>query len=190
MRVAVVNNSGHELEEIQAMLADHSFRMFGFDEAGQIRDEDYDFVILSGGSLVPIVEDQERIASQLRLVRETTLPVLGICYGCQVLAVAFGGTLEDMGTKYMGAERISIAKPDVLFGELGSFDGFKAHRWRIGSLPDELEVLAHSAVSTEVIRHKDRPLYGYQFHPEKHLDETDGAELFRLFIENVVTRRD
>ncbi len=124
-------------------------------------------MVLSGSSRFPITYNLEVLAPELRLIRECPSPLLGICFGAELIAVAYGGTLRDTGHKEKGIYDISVLVDDPLFLGKQSFRAYEAHRWTIDHITDDLELLASSAIGPEIIRHRTKPQYGFQFHPEK-----------------------
>ncbi|USN56518.1 MAG: hypothetical protein H6766_05815 [Candidatus Peribacteria bacterium] len=57
---------------------------------------------------------------------------------------------------------------------------YEAHRYTIKELSKDLISLAQSSHGHEIIRHKEKPQRGFQFHPEANMDTTDGKELLSL----------
>jgi GMP synthase-like glutamine amidotransferase len=137
-----------------------------------------------------------------RLVRETRLPAIGFCGGHQLIAQAFGGTIgymrklrpgeEDLRPSYQpgqfkewGWYQVKILKRDPIFDGLGDRITVKEmHAWELKKLPDEFDVLASTdECRIQAIKHKTRPLYGTQFHPENYDDEhPDGKKLLQNFF--------
>ncbi len=119
------------------------------------------------------------------------VPVLGICYGLQLLAHALGGEVVR------GAER-EFGAATLYMGEQGSrfkcvlFDGlpdempvWMSHGDRVARLPDGFVPMAHSTNSPlAVIAHQDRPLYGIQFHPEV-VHTPLGGQLLENFVKYI-----
>ena len=184
MRVALVNNGTKEPSKVRDLLSGHEVIEFSIEEADEVLGGAFDLIVLSGSSRFPIVYNLEQLRGELRLITESTAPLLGICFGAELLAVAYGGTLVDMGHKVKGIYTIE-AGTDSLFKGRTSFDVYEAHRWSIGAVPESLHVLAHSERGPEIIRHTQKPQYGFQFHPEKMCDETYGDELFSAFLAEV-----
>ncbi|MEK7063402.1 MAG: gamma-glutamyl-gamma-aminobutyrate hydrolase family protein, partial [Patescibacteria group bacterium] len=144
-----------------------------------------DLIVLSGSSGFPVALDNSNaLAAEIELIRSSTVPLIGICYGCELIAHAFGGTLADHGegSREQDLVSIKVTKDDSIFGGRSEFEAYDAHRWVIADVPAEFEVLARSAHGPEVIRHKDRPLWGFQFHPEKMVDESYGDEVFNSLL--------
>lgn len=183
MRIAIINNGGVPPENILHLIKNDA-EIFDYQNVSTLDVRNFDFLILSGSSQFPIEYNLEKLQDEINLIKRSTIPTLGICYGCELIAVAFGGSLKDRGegTQERKALKVEVSKDDPIFQGQKEFMAYDAHRWVIDVLPEELEVLARSVHGPEVIRHKERPLYGFQFHPEKMLEKTFGDELFNEFI--------
>lgn len=185
MRVAIVNNSDEPPKNIVSLLEGHHSVVFDYSEANQILRESFDLIILSGSSQFPIIYNREKLTGEITLIQKTLTPLIGICYGCELIAVSFGGTLKDRGQN--SQERvpfpIEVIQNDPIFLGKTDFMAYDAHRWIIDKTPNTLEILAKSVHGPEVIRHRERPLYGFQFHPEKLQDQTFGDEIFHTLVQ-------
>lgn len=96
-------------------------------------------------------------------IRNTELPVLGICAGMQVIALASGSKLID--SFETGMDQIRIKKNDEVLGKKRSIQAYKLHSKRMIS-DDNFYILAESEGGIEAVRHRSRPLWGVLFHPE------------------------
>ncbi len=131
----------------------------------------YNAIILSGSQkLLSEPEIFEEYGCLAEVLRNTTRPLLGICFGHQLLARAFGVDIVRTGKKYQGYYVVRVVTPDPLFEKLGNdFLVTKSHQEIVNTLPYGFILLANSPlVSIEVMRHTDRPIYGVQFHPERY----------------------
>jgi GMP synthase-like glutamine amidotransferase len=111
----------------------------------------------------------------LRDAAERGVPVLGICYGHQIIARAFGG-IRSVGkarTPEHGWTRITTALDrSITRGLPKTFHSFSAHYDEVSGLPDGFECLASSeACRIQAMQHRSKPIYGLQFHPEKTAEE-------------------
>ncbi len=111
------------------------------------------------------------------LIRKGEYPIMGICGGHQLLAMAEGysfvrqmgkgiylETLEDI--LMQAAEPIKIIQTDQLLSGLPNpFYAVQLHSWEIAVIPTGYDILAHSTC-VELIKHKNKPIYGAQFHGE------------------------
>ena len=112
------------------------------------------------------------------------LPVLGICYGMQLLTHHFGGVVAGGAEREYGAAQVTIDVENPLF-PLSQQKVWMSHGDRIEALPDEFEVLGHSANSPfAYMRHRTKPYYGVQFHPEVNHTE-NGRDFLQAFVSKV-----
>jgi GMP synthase (glutamine-hydrolysing) len=106
-------------------------------------------------------------------------PILGICYGAEIIALTFGGSLHRTDL-IQGFNRINIEKPTKLL-EKSHCDMYESHSYAISHLPENFICLASSATSKhEIICHVSKRIFGTQFHPEK--SGQCGTELIRNFV--------
>ena len=120
-------------------------------------------IILSGGP----ASVYERGAPQLPdWVLASGLPVLGICYGMQLLAEALGGKVASANDREFGVATIHVSRPGGIFTDLPEeLDVLMSHGDRIEALPDGFVSLAQSPNSPYAAMSRDS-LIGLQFHPE------------------------
>lgn len=184
MRVGVINNGEKEPQNILALLTDHEVKVFDYTEAGQVDTADFNFLVLSGSSQFPVMYHQDKLSDEIALVRRADIPLLGICFGMQVMVVAYGGTLRDMGAdaKCQRPIAMRVTTPDPIFAWLDTFMAHDSHRWTIDTIPIGFDIIAESDHGIEAIKHQEKLLYGVQFHPEKRLEETQGKHIFESFV--------
>ncbi|MBW2494073.1 MAG: glutamine-hydrolyzing GMP synthase, partial [Deltaproteobacteria bacterium] len=112
-----------------------------------------------------------------RAVLDLGCPVLGICYGLQLLAHHLGGLVETADDREYGRALLKIERDDPLFADLeGGVERvtWMSHGDRVLRLPESFEALATSNGSPfAAVRDRDRPIWGVQFHPE--VVHTDGG---------------
>jgi GMP synthase (glutamine-hydrolysing) len=141
-------------------------------------------IILSGGPAS--VYDADAPAPRpevLELLRAGTPPVLGICYGMGILNLAFGGDVDRSAHKEFGPADVRITRVDPLLSIGGRTTRvWMSHGDRMTRLGGDLEELAGSDNAPyAAFRHRDRPVYGLQFHPEV-THSVDGREILRNFV--------
>lgn len=122
-------------------------------------------LILSGGPASVYASDAPRMDQALL---DLDLPVLGICYGLQILVDHFGGSVEGNGRgEYGDATLVHDSTSRLLRGIPKSSRVWMSHGDRVVDVPSGWKVTAQSrngVVAT--VEHSDRPLFGTQFHPE------------------------
>ena len=105
--------------------------------------------------------------------------LLGICYGAEILALTLGGTIRKTKFIQKGPENIEILK-DNLITKI-SINVFESHAFEISKLPDTLITIGKSNnCKHEIIQHKEKLIFGTQFHPEMSLDGNNLIENFCL----------
>ena len=113
------------------------------------------------------------------------IPVLGICYGMQLMAHLLGGLVERSFKREYGPAELRILSAEDLFYGLDRRQTYRvwmSHGDRIEALPPDFVSLAESENSPyAAMRHRERPLFGVQFHPEVVHTEI-GRELLSNFV--------
>jgi len=145
-----------------------------------------DLVILTGSSaLLSKPRTRELFQPEMDLVRKAKFPILGICYGHQIIGSAFGAPMRDLGQMLRRFEKVSIVRKHPLFDGLPSdLVVAESHRQELTRVPDEFHHLAQSTTSkVEAIVHQSKPVYGVQFHPERSNDDHPHG---RMIIQNLL----
>ena len=97
------------------------------------------------------------------------IPILGICYGMQLIAhLSRGGKVHSTVEREFGAAALNVTQYEPLFGGLpDEVDVWMSHGDRIETLPEGFQVIGHTQNSPIAgMAHLDRNIYGLQFHPE------------------------
>jgi len=140
-------------------------------------------LILSGGP--SSVYEKEALTASPDIV-DMGLPVLGICYGLQLLCHFYGGKIEASAKREYGRSVLKIDEDDPLFsGFNGSSTVWMSHGDEIKILPEGFRRLGHTDKSEfAVIRHNTKDIYGLQFHPEVAHTEM-GNQILHNFVRNI-----
>lgn len=137
--------------------------------------------ILSGGPNSVYAQDAPTLPDY---VLQSGLPVLGICYGMQLLTHHFGGVVAAGTQREYGAAMVTIDVENPLL-PVSRQKVWMSHGDRIDQLPPNFEVLGASENSPYAfMRHATRPFYGVQFHPEVNHTE-NGRDLLQAFVTKV-----
>ncbi len=108
---------------------------------------------------------------------QNNLRLLGICYGAEILALTFGGTIRKIPSVQKGNETINILKENSISSD--SLNVFESHRFEISKLPSVLVPLAESKnCKYEIVQYEKKSIFGTQFHPEMSQDGHDLIEKF------------
>lgn len=147
--------------------------------------------ILISGSTKNISQGQFQ-KCLLEFIKQTDLPVIGICYGFQILSYVFGCQVKRLDNLIEGDTTIKIVQKDVLFDGLPEEITVRETHQDYVDCQDEnlvdglLNLLAKSESNSicvaEAIKHKEKPIYGVQFHIEQ------SGDVGRKIIENFYTK--
>lgn len=146
-------------------------------------------IVLSGG---PASVFEEGAPPVDEAIFEMGVPILGICYGMQLLCRALGGKVEPAEEREYGAARISVEKgTGVLdtFDVGATLDVWMSHGDRVTALPEGFETLASTpSAPFAAIGNAERKIYGLQFHPEvAHTPQ--GPEIIEAFLFSITGLR-
>lgn len=113
------------------------------------------------------------------------VPVLGICYGMQLMAHMLGGKVaQSLKREYGNAELIVDDKSNLLWGVSDRSRVWMSHGDSIVSVPPGFGEIAHTATATAAISNPPKKFYALQFHPEvAHTDE--GIRILRNFLNEI-----
>ncbi len=122
-------------------------------------------IILSGGPSSVYDVDAPKSSPE---VLELGIPVMGICYGLQVIAEQLGGKVDSFARKEFGKAVLHVDKgEDLLKGLDGSTTVWMSHGDALSELPGGFEPIAHSDNAPIcAIRNPSKKIFGVQFHPE------------------------
>jgi GMP synthase (glutamine-hydrolysing) len=136
-------------------------------------------IILSGSPSSVNAESPLRLDER---ILDLGVPVLGLCYGHQLLADLNGGDVRKGEVREYGPREATIDAPEgVLEGMRPRERVWMSHGDTVYSLPTCFKVLAHTdSAPVAAFRHREKPLYGLQWHPEVVHTE-HGGEMLRNF---------
>ncbi|MGQ9587162.1 MAG: GMP synthase subunit A [Thermoplasmata archaeon] len=189
MRILVVDNGGQWTHREWRVLRDLGVETEIIPNRTPLDKIRADGLVLSGGA--PRVGlNIEAMGLCGEYIDNSGLPILGICAGHQFMATHFGGEAGPSKVPEFGKMVITVDDEDDLFKGLpDTFVAWESHNDEVTRLPPDFIALAHSdSCQIQAMKHKTRPLYGLQFHPEvEHTD--NGYEMFQAFIDVCQARR-
>ena len=129
-------------------------------------------IILSGGPLclseeLTISLINKNIAVVLRL---RNIPILGICFGFQLLVASYGGNIVSMDKESKGLKKIQILSPtSPIFKNITNeyIDVFQSHKDKVNDVPPHFDIIAIDGDNIiQAIENKKFNIWGFQFHPD------------------------
>ena len=138
-------------------------------------------LILSGGP--SSVYDENAPRSERELVDESDCPVLGICYGLQLMAHQLGGKVQPSPSREYGYARLTVVNGETaLFTGLPrEMDVWLSHGDHVTKLPEGFQVTATTNDAVNAFENPARRIFGVQFHPEVAHTPL-GAQILRNFL--------
>jgi GMP synthase-like glutamine amidotransferase len=153
-----------------------------------------DGLILSGSPFYMSKNSvQEKMVDEIKLVDQYSKPILAICFGHQLIGHSFGFKVDYLDQQYLGTQNhiilnLKLNSPyEIIVGNSISVE--LNHNQEVKYSP-EFEKLFQLYASSEacklqIVKHKTRPIYSVQFHPETLLDEKaqrEGAKFLQNFV--------
>lgn len=144
--------------------------------------KEYKSIILSGGP--NNISDKQRLSFDEKIF-ELGVPVLGICYGMQLMSDHFGGVIDSNIVKEYGQNEIWIDNTVSIFEGLEETQKvLMSHGDTVKIVPNGFKVIGKSGEAIAAIGNAEKRMYGVQFHPEVDLTE-EGMKMFENFIRKV-----
>ncbi len=138
-------------------------------------------IVLSGGPQ-SVFEDQTDYSF---IFDRTEMPILGVCYGMQLLGKCFGGTVEKGTIGEYGHAKIHFTNEYKMSGIPEEINVWMSHSDHIAEIPNEFKLVMESGNGlVAAIKHTARPILGLQFHPEVEHSE-HGKDILRHFVEDI-----
>ncbi len=137
-------------------------------------------IILSGS---PFSITREDAPHPEPIIWDLGKPILGICYGMQLVAEQFGGKVLPSAKREYGSAKLSLSQEDPLFKDLDSGQQvWMSHGDAVSKLPECFVALAKTENSSlAAFRHNTKPIYALQFHPEV-AHTAQGKQLLANFL--------
>lgn len=151
--------------------------------AEQLRQLDPKGIILSGGPSSVYDDGAPHCDPE---IWNLGVPILGVCYGMQLMVQQLGGEVERAERGEYGKASLAIDDPtDLLTNVEDGTTMWMSHGDSVARLPEGFELLAHTEnTPCAAIAHHDRKLYGVQFHPEV-VHSIGGQALIRNFVYHI-----
>ena len=148
----------------------------------QVEDLNPKKIVISPGPCTP-----NEAGISIELIKKSSVPILGVCLGHQAIGAAFGGNIIKAPEIFHGKlSRVEHNQKKIFNGIDSPYSVVRYHSLIIekDSLPNELEitgVLEDNPKVIMAIEHKEKPIYGVQFHPES-IETNFGMRLIENFL--------
>ncbi|MBI5036284.1 aminodeoxychorismate/anthranilate synthase component II [Candidatus Micrarchaeota archaeon] len=118
-----------------------------------------------------------------KVIERTEAPLLGVCLGHQGIAHASGAKIIRAKPVHGKTSKVTHDEKGIFAGVSNPFRAARYHSLVVdpSSVPECIEVTAKTGGEIMALQHKERPLYGVQFHPESFATE-DGVKICKNFL--------
>ncbi|MDR1773550.1 MAG: glutamine-hydrolyzing GMP synthase, partial [Clostridioides sp.] len=140
-------------------------------------------IIFTGGPNSAYLEDSPKLANE---IYEAGVPILGICYGAQLIAHSLGGEVKagGMNEKEFGKTQIKYEQ-SKLFEDMSANIVWMSHNDYISKMPEGFDVIATtSACPFAALQNIEKNIYAVQFHPEVE-HSIEGYKIIKNFLYNI-----
>lgn len=176
MLLVVDNGSIYTKHLIDFLRKKIQFQVISHNKIDSSNFSNYNSFILSGRKK----NDQQMNCLNSNIIKHAVQekkPLLGICYGAEILTLTFGGTIKKSSSIQKGNQEVIISGKNPLCKN--EIDVFESHSYEISRLGDSLESIAYSnSCKNEIINVQNSNIFGTQFHPEM---TNDGKTLIQKF---------
>ena len=161
----------------------YSFILPGVSSLERIQNFKPNTIILSGGpSSVYEVGSPQLAQNFWKWAQDSKMPILGICYGMQLMVQEFGGKISSAHKREYGRMHVNVEKKSPLFEQIDHFEAWMSHGDETKDYPKEFFISAKSKEgAVAAITHTSLPYHGIQFHPEVTHTQR-GAEILKNFL--------
>ncbi len=148
-------------------------------EIEKLKKKKLDGIILSGGPQSVLSENSPKCSEK---IFNLGIPILGICYGMQLITKIFGGSLKSKEQREYGLKYIKVEKNTSLLEGIPEISKvWMSHGDHIEIPPPEFEITATSGEIPAVMENRGKNVYTTQFHPEVHHTE-NGIQILKNFL--------
>lgn len=166
----LVDNGSVFTKNISKFLSEKkiSFSIIPFDKITLSKLDEFESFILSGRRQ----NNKQMNTINSKIIQHSISekkPLLGICYGAEILALTAGGTIRKMNSPQKGQNEVTVLVQNPLCS--GKIRAYQSHNYEISRLGRSLKQIAKSdACNHEIIQYENYSIYGTQFHPEMSED--------------------
>ena len=141
-------------------------------------------IILSGGPASVYAKGAPTLDKR---IFDANIPILGLCYGMQLITHLHGGEVERADKQEFGKASLKLDKKDsLIFKNIpDNTIVWMSHADHVNKMAEGFEIIAHTDSSIAAIENRDKKIYAFQYHPEVTHSE-HGFEMLKNFVFEIV----
>lgn len=181
--VAIIDFGSKKTPEIESLIKGLGYSCSVFANHQEIEFSSCKAIVLSGSPVLWTETDVSVYLKKFSWLKTIEIPVLGICFGHQLIGLLFGANVFK-GIENRAETTITIFEKDPLFEGVDFHSTFMEDHTEGITLPSDFFLLATSSdYEVEAMRHKQKKIYGVQFHPE--ISGDNGKKIIQNFLNKI-----
>lgn len=185
MKILLIDNGTRRIEQIMHLLKGAKTDLVNPRDLSRDSFDGYNLVFISGGRMATAFTSSDTFKTEVDLIKNSSTPIFGVCLGFQLIAQAYGAKFKKLEPQRRGIVKVKIDNTTLTNG-LKLLKVFESHKWAVENVSKPLDVLARSEDGIEIVKHRDYPICGVQFHPEADIEmDTNGRVIFDNFMSTI-----
>lgn len=179
--ICIINFGSSKTEKIGMCLdaIGYSYEIINWNKSEKTERSKFSGIILSGAPVLLTETDYKIYTEKFEFLRTGSIPVLGICFGHQLLGLLFGASVFK-GEEARTETEISVISKSILFeGSDKKIKMMEDHTEGITLPPSFIKIASSEKYEVEAMQHQTLNLFGVQFHPE--VSGENGLKLLHNF---------
>lgn len=185
MNILIVDNGSAHIGKIADFFDSDDVRQIAHDDPSLHETPGDTLTVLSGGRNMSVIGHLDEYKNQIEFARKFGGPIIGICLGFEIIAHAHGSWLTRLETRSEGIKQITTTIEGEALELPRTAYVYEGHRWAVKDLEEPLVTLARSDDGVEILKHRHRPVYGTQFHPEVSAGN-DGEKILHTLVRHAM----
>jgi GMP synthase (glutamine-hydrolysing) len=186
MRVIIINNGSRHIRSLTKLLSSYNPIVIHNEDLETDGTKSNDLIVISGGGHgAPVLWHNAQYLKQIRIVQHHKGPIIGICLGFELITHVFGSHLHRLTKRVHKKVVLEPVGESTVLGKATIIKVYDAHLWSVQHVAGPLVALAKSTDGLEIIKHEDRPIYGFQFHPE--VSGKKGKAVFSAVVDALIS---
>lgn len=179
--IAILDSGSNKVPSIERAVDEFmDFKTFPILDFNPESTSDFIGIIISGAPLLITEMDMTPYLEKTKWIKEIDIPILGICFGHQLIGLNYGA-FGSMMREDRDWQEIEVLFDDPLFNRMPNVTEMMEDHCEAISIPPNFKLLASSdSCINEAMKHNQKALYGVQFHPEV------SGNMGRVLIENFI----